>query len=124
VPAGQVIGLLGPNGAGKTTLIKMLCGLVTPTAGIARLNGYDITRQRSAAVLQLGAVLEGGRNIYWSMSAWENLMYFGQLKGLRATEIKPRAERLLTELGLWDGGTRPSARSPAACSRRWRSPPR
>src|SRR5919204_4511153 len=76
VPAGQVFALLGPNGAGKTTTIKMLTGLVIPTAGSARLHGYDITRQRSQAVLQLGAVLEGGRNVYWSMTAWQNLLYF------------------------------------------------
>ncbi|MGH2560848.1 MAG: ATP-binding cassette domain-containing protein, partial [Thermomicrobiales bacterium] len=74
----------------------------TPTSGTARLNGYDVTRQRGAAVLQLGAVLEGGRNVYWSMTAWQNLIYFGRLKGLRADEIKPRAERLLTELELWE----------------------
>jgi ABC-2 type transport system ATP-binding protein len=101
VPPGQVFGLLGPNGAGKTTTIKMLCGLVTPTSGTARLNGFDIGRQRSRAVLQLGAVLEGGRNVYWSLSAWQNLFYFGRLKGLSGTEIRPRAERLLRELGLW-----------------------
>jgi ABC-2 type transport system ATP-binding protein len=102
VPRGQVFGLLGPNGAGKTTTIKLLCGLVTPTAGSVRLNGYDVGRQRSQAVLQLGAVLEGGRNVYWSLSAWQNLLYFGRLKGLQSDEIKPRAERLLRELGLWD----------------------
>jgi ABC-2 type transport system ATP-binding protein len=102
VPLGQVFGLLGPNGAGKTTTIKLLCGLVTPTAGSVRLNGYDVGRQRSQAVLQLGAVLEGGRNVYWSLSAWQNLLYFGRLKGLSGEEIKPRAERLLRDLGLWD----------------------
>lgn len=102
VPPGQIFGLLGPNGAGKTTTIKLLCGLVTPTAGVVRLNGFDIARQRSRAVLQLGAVLEGGRNVYWSLSAWQNLLYFGRLKGLPGSEIKPRAGRLLTELGLWD----------------------
>ena len=102
VPPGQVLGLLGPNGAGKTTTIKLLCGLVTPTAGSVRVNGLDVRRQRSQAVLQLGAVLEGGRNVYWSLSAWQNLFYFGRLKGLQASEIKPRAERLLRELGLWD----------------------
>jgi ABC-2 type transport system ATP-binding protein len=102
VPLGQVFGLLGPNGAGKTTTIKLLCGMVTPTAGSVRLNGYDVGRQRSQAVLQLGAVLEGGRNVYWSLSAWQNLLYFGRLKGLSGEEIKPRAERLLRDLGLWD----------------------
>lgn len=102
VPWGQVIGLLGPNGAGKTTIIKMISGLITPTAGTIRLGGHDVARQRAQAVRQIGAVLEGSRNVYWPLSAWENLMYFGQLKGLRAAEIKPRAERLLTELGLWE----------------------
>ena len=102
IPAGQVFGLLGPNGAGKTTIIKMLGGLVTPTAGTVRLNGYDVGRRRAAAVLQLGAVLEGSRNVYWSMSAWQNLLYFGRLKGLRGGEIRPQAEWLLTELGLWE----------------------
>jgi ABC-2 type transport system ATP-binding protein len=102
VPPGQVIGLLGPNGAGKTTTIKMACGLIVPTAGTIRLNGYDVGRRRPDAVRQIGAVLEGSRNVYWPLTAWQNLMYFGRLKGLRAAEIKPRAERLLTDLGLWD----------------------
>jgi ABC-2 type transport system ATP-binding protein len=102
VPRGQVIGLLGPNGAGKTTIIKMIGGLITPTWGTVTLGGYDMARQRRHAVRQIGAVLEGSRNVYWPMSAWENLMYFGQLKGLRGGQVKPRAQRLLTELGLWE----------------------
>jgi ABC-2 type transport system ATP-binding protein len=101
VPAGQVFGLLGPNGAGKTTTIKLMCGLVTPTGGSVRLNGFDVGRERSRAVLQLGAVLEGGRNVYWPLTAWQNLFYFGRLKGLRGDQIAPRAERLLRDLGLW-----------------------
>jgi ABC-2 type transport system ATP-binding protein len=107
VPPGQVLGLLGPNGAGKTTTIKMICGLILPTAGTVRLNGYDVARRRPAAVRQIGAVLEGSRNVYWPLSAWQNLLYFGRLKGLRAREIKPRAERLLTELDLWDRRSEP-----------------
>ncbi len=102
VPAGQVLGLLGPNGAGKTTTIKMACGLILPTAGTIRLGGYDVGRQRANAVRQIGAVLEGSRNVYWPLTAWQNLMYFGRLKGLRGQEIQPRAERLLTGLGLWE----------------------
>jgi ABC-2 type transport system ATP-binding protein len=101
LPWGQVLGLLGPNGAGKTTLIKMICGLVTPTTGTIRVGGWDLATDRSRAVLQIGAVLEGSRNVYWPLSAWENLLYFGRLKGLRAAEIRPRAERLLRDLDLW-----------------------
>jgi ABC-2 type transport system ATP-binding protein len=102
VPWGQVIGLLGPNGAGKTTTIKMIAGLITPTTGTVAIGGHDVARRRSQAVRQIGAVLEGSRNVYWPLSAWENLMYFGRLKGLRGSAIEPRARRLLTELGLWE----------------------
>ena len=102
VPRGQVIGLLGPNGAGKTTTIKMSCGLIAPTAGTIRIDGYDVGRRRASAVRQIGAVLEGSRNVYWPLTAWQNLIYFGRLKGLRAAEIRPRAQRLLTDLGLWE----------------------
>jgi ABC-2 type transport system ATP-binding protein len=107
VPAGQVIGLLGPNGAGKTTTIKMIAGLIAPSSGSVRVGGYDMARQRSGAVRQIGAVLEGSRNIYWPLSAWENLLYFGRLKGLRKAEIAPRAEQLLKELGLWERRRQP-----------------
>lgn len=102
VPRGQVFGLLGPNGAGKTTTIKMIAGLVIPTSGTVRIHGYDIARQRASAVRRLGAVLEGSRNVYWPLTAWQNLLYFGRLKGLRSGEIKPRSEQLLSGLGLWD----------------------
>jgi ABC-2 type transport system ATP-binding protein len=102
IPPGQVLGLLGPNGAGKTTTIKMIAGLVTPTSGTATLGGYDITTQRSRAVQHIGAVLESSRNVYWSLTAWQNLLYFGRLKGLSAGEIRPRAEQLLRGLDLWD----------------------
>src|SRR5215469_3328729 len=102
VPVGQVVGLLGPNGAGKTTTIKMMCGLVTPTSGRVHLHGYDIARERPLAVRQVGAVLEGARNVYWSLSAWQNLLYFGRLKGLSRKVIAPRAESLLRSLDLWE----------------------
>ena len=59
-------------------------------------------RDRSAAMRQFGAVLEGARTIYWRLSAMENLMYFGRLKGVHGKYLKPRAERLLKELDLWD----------------------
>ncbi len=102
VPVGQVVGLLGPNGAGKTTTIKMMCGLVAPTSGRVQLHGYDVAKERPMAVRQVGAVLEGARNVYWSLSAWQNLLYFGRLKGLSRRLIAPRAESLLRSLDLWE----------------------
>jgi ABC-2 type transport system ATP-binding protein len=102
VHAGEVVALLGPNGAGKTTTIKMAAGLVTPTEGQVTILGEDLRRHRGAAVRHLGAVLEGGRNVYWALSAWQNLVYFGRLRGLRTREIAPRAEWLLRQLDLWE----------------------
>ncbi|HUT20954.1 MAG TPA: ABC transporter ATP-binding protein [Anaerolineae bacterium] len=102
VPSGQVFGFLGPNGAGKTTTIKMVCGLVRPTRGKVLVNGYDVWRQHRPAVQQLGAVLEGTRNVHWSLSAWDNLLYFGHLRGMYGQALAARTETLLNELGLWD----------------------
>lgn len=101
VPSGQVLGFLGANGAGKTTTIKMLCGLILPDTGQVKLNGYAVRQQRSAAMRQIGAVLEGTRNVYWRLSAWQNLLYFGRLKGAHGQTLRTRAEKLLHELELW-----------------------
>lgn len=102
IPAGQIFGFLGSNGAGKTTTIKMACGLVLPTSGSVVLNGFNVQHQRGAAMRQIGAVLEGTRNVYWRMTAWQNLLYFGRIKGVSGKVLKERAERLLRELELWD----------------------
>lgn len=101
IPAGQIFGFLGSNGAGKTTTIKMACGLVLPTSGSVRLHGFDVQRQRGQAMRQIGAVLEGTRNVYWRLTAWQNLLYFGRIKGVTGQPLKERAERLLKELELW-----------------------
>ena len=101
VPSGQVIGLLGANGAGKTTTIKMMCGLVVPTAGEVLLNGHPVRRNRGDAMRQVGAVLEGTRNVYWRLSAWQNLFYFGRLKGVTGRRLRATAEQLLRDLDLW-----------------------
>lgn len=102
IPAGLVFGFLGANGAGKTTTIKMLCGLITPTAGRLQVNGHDVSLQRSMAMRQIGTVLEGTRNVYWRLTAWQNLLYFGHLKGCSGKAMKSRAEQLLHELDLWE----------------------
>ncbi|MEM7134062.1 MAG: ABC transporter ATP-binding protein [Chloroflexota bacterium] len=102
VPQGQVMGFLGENGAGKTTTIKMMCGLMRPTAGRVSLNGIDVISHRSQAMSQVGAVLEGTRNVYWRLTAWQNLLYFGRLKGFSGRSLRQRAESLLRELELWE----------------------
>ncbi len=101
VPGGQVIGLLGANGAGKTTTIKMMCGLIVPTTGEVALNGYPVRRNRGDAMRQIGAVLEGTRNVYWRLSAQQNLHYFGRLKGIHGQRLRGTAEGLLRDLDLW-----------------------
>lgn len=100
VPRGQIFGFLGQNGAGKTTTIKMVCGLITPTSGSIRLGGYDLREQRMPALQQIGAVLEGNRNIYWQLTAHQNLRYFGQHKKLYGDQLNERITYLLTELDL------------------------
>jgi len=101
VPAGGIFGILGPNGAGKTTIIKMICGLIQPHEGQVAVWGHDLRRHRRQAMGFIGAVLEGTRNIYWRLSAWENLMYFARLKGRLGRDVAGRAQALLTELDLW-----------------------
>ena len=102
VQKGQVFGLLGPNGAGKTTTIKMMLGLVEPTSGSAFLAGQNVGTHRSQAVANVGAILEGSRNIYWRLSARSNLAYFGRLRGLTGKRLKTRTEVVLNIVGMAD----------------------
>jgi len=95
IRTGEVFGLLGPNGAGKTTTVKMICGLIRPTSGDVRL-GADRQTPRQAQRRQLiGAVLEGNRNVYWNLTAWENLLYYARLRGLSRRDVAPRGRALL-----------------------------
>lgn len=89
VPEGQLVGFLGPNGAGKTTTVKMLCGLIRPNSGRIFINGQELTHRRLPALADVSAVLEGNRNIYWRLTARENLEFFAALKGLNPARIRP-----------------------------------
>ena len=79
VPAGIIFGFLGPNGAGKTTTIRMLLGLLEPTAGRAEVLGYDTRTQADQIRSQVGALLEHN-GIYEQMSAEDNLEFYGRAK--------------------------------------------
>lgn len=97
---GEILVFLGPNGAGKTTTIKMLSGLVTPTSGTIRIGNIDVTARPRQAMMNLGTVFEGSRNIYWRLTVAENLEYFASCRAGNTPDFRKRADRLLEALGL------------------------
>lgn len=101
VRKGEILAVLGLNGAGKTTLVKILSGLITPDAGVVRLKGLERTSS-SQYLKNIGAVFEGNRNIYWRLTAFENLQYFGVLRGLSMRHATRRANEMLELFKLTD----------------------
>lgn len=98
----QIVGLLGPNGAGKTTTIKSICTLLKPTSGSVHVDGIDALARPRKAVARVAAVLEGNRNIYWRLTAFENLELFAGLHGISAKTARPEIEELLVRFRLED----------------------
>jgi ABC-2 type transport system ATP-binding protein len=101
VPAGIIFGFLGPNGAGKTTTIRLLLGLLEPTAGRAEVLGHDPSRQPDAVRERTGSLLEYP-GLYERLSAEENLEFYGRIWRLPAAERRARSRELLTHFDLWD----------------------
>lgn len=101
VEEGEVFGLLGPNGAGKTTTISMLTGILQPTEGTARIGGHDI-RTDLEAVKKLNGLVPQDLALYPTLSARANLQFFGQIYGLRGTDLKERVEDVLRIVALTD----------------------
>ena len=104
VPRGAFYGFLGPNGAGKSTTIKMLTGLLAPSAGEARVLGHDLSRHQLAVKAAVGVVPDG-LSLFERLSGAEQLRIHGQLYGLPRRTAARRAEELLDALELaQDGG--------------------
>ncbi len=97
--AGEIFGLLGPNGAGKTTTMRILCTVLQPTGGRARVAGYDVATAPGQVRQHIG-FLSMNTAIYDRMSAWELVEYFGRLYGMTGERLRERMEEVFETLQM------------------------
>src|SRR5438477_6585373 len=95
----EVYGLLGPNGAGKTTTLRILSGLLAPTAGTVSVNGHDVVLEPEAVKRSLG-YLTASTGLYQRLTPREILLYFGRLYGLDEGVLAERIRLLLDWLDM------------------------
>lgn len=103
VEKGESFGLLGPNGAGKSTLISMICGLIPNGAGEIRVNGKLVGKHLKETKQMIGVVPQDIA-LYPTMSAMDNLMFWGKMYGLSGKKAKARAKEVLKIVGLTERG--------------------
>lgn len=101
IKQGEIFGFLGPNGAGKTTTIAMLSTLFAPTSGTATLCGFDLVRSPGEIKKRIGLVPQD-LALYPTLSARDNLEFFGSIYGLRGKDLKERVNWALELVGLAD----------------------
>jgi len=99
--AGEIFGLLGPNGAGKTTTMRILCTVLRPTGGVARIAGYDVLTQATMVRQNIG-FMSANTAIYDRMTARELVEYFGRLYGMPEERLQRRLEEVFTALRMND----------------------
>jgi ABC-2 type transport system ATP-binding protein len=101
VNAGEIVGLLGPNGAGKTTTLSILSGVIAPDSGRASIATHDLATDPRAARRSLGLVPQS-LALYPTLTALENLMFWGRIQGMSSSDASGHARKLLEEVGLAD----------------------
>jgi ABC-2 type transport system ATP-binding protein len=101
----EIFGLLGPNGAGKTTTISILCGLFPPSSGKILIDGKDIHTQL-ASIKSIVGVVPQDIALYPTLTARENLAFYGSMYGLHGKDLKDKIEIWLQKLGLTDAAKR------------------
>jgi ABC-2 type transport system ATP-binding protein len=101
VPPGEIFGFLGPNGAGKSTTIGMLCTLIRPSGGEARVAGHDVTTDRNAVRRNIGLVFQD-TTLDGYLSAEQNLRFHAELYGVPRAEANERMEQVMKMVGLWE----------------------
>jgi len=100
VMEGELFGLLGPNGAGKSTLIKILCTLLLPTSGLARVAGFDVVREADRVRRVINMVSGGEHSGFGILTVRESLWLFSQFHGLPSKVALNRIDELLEVVGL------------------------
>jgi ABC-2 type transport system ATP-binding protein len=98
IPAREIFGLVGPNGAGKTTTLKMICGLLVPTAGRATVNSIDVERHPEEAQGSIG-YLADFFSLYDDLKVWEYLDYFARAYKMNPVEIPQRVTSIIARMG-------------------------
>jgi ABC-2 type transport system ATP-binding protein len=101
VESGEIFGLLGPNGAGKTTTISMLCTILKPTSGTAKVNGFDVVKEATQVRKSIGIVFQDP-SVDDRLTGRENLYMHANLYGVPASEQKSRIEHVLKLVELQD----------------------
>jgi ABC-2 type transport system ATP-binding protein len=101
VRSGEVFGFLGPNGAGKSTTINMLCTLVRPSGGAARVAGHDVVSERDEVRRNIGLVFQD-TTLDGYLTAEQNLRLHAELYGVPRDAVRPRMEQVMEMVGLWD----------------------
>jgi ABC-2 type transport system ATP-binding protein len=96
---GEIFGLLGSNGAGKSTAIRMLCGLLQPTSGSARVLGHDVTADPERVKREIGYMSQRF-SLYDDLTVTQNLHFFGGVYSLRGRDLAARAAEVLAMAGL------------------------
>ncbi len=96
---GEVFGLLGPNGAGKTTTIRMVCTLLKPTSGKAKVFGFDIVKEPLNTRSFIGLLPQEG-DVYEQLTGWENVAYFAKLCHLSGAKLREAVDDALKVVGL------------------------
>ncbi len=99
VGQGEVFGFLGANGAGKTTAIRMLIGLLAPTAGAARVAGFDVATDAEAVRARIGYMSQRF-SLYEDLTIRENIALYGGIYGLADADVRARGDRLVRDLQL------------------------
>jgi len=94
VARGSIFGFLGPNGSGKSTVIRMLCGILEPTDGGARIGGRDVLREGEAIKEMIGYMSQKF-SLYDELTVNENLLFSGKLYSLRDRDLKKRRDELI-----------------------------